>query len=99
MEIEMTDPLRGRAVQAGIVVVDTLNAPILFVEGAPSFGFSNGIVNITIAAARHLPAGDDLATDYVAVAHLRCTIPGAIDLKNAIDAALLMAKPAPDSVN
>ena len=35
---------------AKITVTDTGIAPYIFFEGAPNFGFANGVVNVTLAA-------------------------------------------------
>ena len=37
-----------------ITITDTGIALFLFFEGAPNFGFVNGVVNVTLAATRHL---------------------------------------------
>jgi hypothetical protein len=74
-----------------LTVTDTAIAPYVYFEGAPNFGFVNGIIGITLAANRHLLRDGDPVTDAVAIAHLRCNIPAAIELRSAIDAALLLA--------
>lgn len=81
--------------QAGLTVKDAIHAPIVYFDGAPNFGNVNGVVNITLAASRHLADGTNIASDVIAVAYLRCSIQAAIDLRSAIDNALLLgAKPA-----
>jgi hypothetical protein len=77
-----------------LTVTDGGDAPFVFFEGAPNFGFANGIVNVTLAAARHLVKDGVSVTDAVAVAHLRCNIPAAIELRAALDSALLLAAKA-----
>jgi hypothetical protein len=37
-----------------LTVTDTGIAPYIYFEGAPNFGFTNGIINVTLAANRHL---------------------------------------------
>jgi hypothetical protein len=37
-----------------LTVTDTGIAPYIYFEGAPNFGFTNGIINVTLAAHRHL---------------------------------------------
>jgi hypothetical protein len=37
-----------------LTVTDTGIAPYIYFEGAPNFGFTNGIINVTLAATRHL---------------------------------------------
>ncbi len=76
---------------AKITVTDTGIAPYIFFEGAPNFGFANGIVNITLAATRHLIKDGAAFSDIVAVAHLRCNPIAALELRNALDSALLLA--------
>jgi hypothetical protein len=77
----------------GVPVGDSA-PPFIFFDGAPNFGFANGTVNVTLAAARHLVKDGVSMTDAVAVAHLRCNIPAAIELRAALDSALLLAAKA-----
>jgi hypothetical protein len=77
-----------------LTVTDTGDAPFIFFEGAPNFGFANGIVNVTLGAARHLVKNGESVTDAVAMAHLRCSIPAAVELRAALDSALLLAAKA-----
>jgi hypothetical protein len=72
-------------------VTDTGTAPYIYFDGAPNFGFTNGVINVTLAANRHLLRDGAPVTDIVATAHLRCNVPAAIELRNALDAALLLA--------
>ncbi len=79
---------------AKITVTDTGLAPFIFFEGVPSFGFLNGVVNITLAAGRHLMKDGVVSSDVVAVAHLRCNQVAATELRNALNDALLLATKA-----
>lgn len=79
-----------------IVVTDPGNAPIIFFDGVPNFGTANGIVNITLAANRHMLQGDSVETDVIATAFLRCNVQAAMNLRDAIDKALLIGAPAAD---
>jgi hypothetical protein len=45
-------------------------APYIYFEGAPNFGFANGIVTVTLAANRHLLRDGAPVTDIVATAYL-----------------------------
>jgi hypothetical protein len=74
-----------------ITVTDTGLAPYIFFEGAPNFGFANGVVNVTLAAGRHLLKEGVAVTDFVAVGYLRCNAVAAAELRNALDSALLLA--------
>ena len=76
---------------AKITVTDTGIAPYIFFEGVPTFGFNNGIVNVTLAATRHLLKEGLPASDVVAVAYLRCSALAAMELRNVLDSALLLA--------
>jgi hypothetical protein len=76
-----------------LTVTETGIAPHVYFEGAPNFGFGNGIISITLAANRHLLRDGAPVTDAIAIAHLRCNIPAAIELRSALDAALLLAAP------
>lgn len=83
----------------GVVVSDSMNAPIIYFDGAPNYGNRNGIIAITIVASRHLSNGNDVKSDIVAVGHLRCSIRAAIDLRNALDQALLLGAPTREQPN
>jgi hypothetical protein len=77
-----------------IPVRDLPSAPIIFFEFCPTFGNHNGLINIMLAAGIVMPSGGP-GTDVVpvAVAHLRCTAAAAIQLRDAIDKALLIGTP------
>ena len=79
---------------ASLVVKDAHHAPVIYFEGAPNFGHNNNVINITLATSTHLSNGDGVLTEAFAVAHLRCNIPAAMDLRRAIDNALLLSAPA-----
>jgi hypothetical protein len=83
----------------GLFVSDAANAPIIYFDSAPTFGNVNGVINVTIVASRHLPQGGKIVTDVIAVGSLRCSIPAAIDLRNAIDQALLLGAKTEGGVN
>lgn len=72
------------------------HAPFVFFDEAPTFGYSNGVLKITLAADRIYPGKNagEVGSDHVVVAHLRMNVAAAIALKNAIDGALLLARPA-----
>jgi hypothetical protein len=74
-----------------ITISDTALAPFIFFEGVPNLGFNNGVVNLTLANGRHLMTEGAAVTDFVAVAHLRCSVVAAMELRKAIDDALLLA--------
>jgi hypothetical protein len=79
----------------GIVPVpDTPHAPFIFFESAPAFGFTNGVVNLTLSANRTFVGPDStIANEQVVVAYLRGNVHAAMSLRQAIDSALLLAAP------
>jgi len=85
--------------QVKMRVIDPNGAPIIYFEGAPNFGNNNGIINITLAAARHMLDGDEVTFDAVAVAFLRCNIPAALALRDALEKALLIGAPIQGEAN
>jgi hypothetical protein len=79
-----------------IPVSDAPHAPFIFYEWAPAFGFTNGVVNITLAANRTWIGKDGVAmNEQVAVAYLRGNVQAALSLRDSIDKALLLAAPVP----
>ena len=77
-----------------IPVSDTPHAPFIFYENAPAFGFTNGVVNITLSANRTYAGPDGtIVNEQVVIAYLRGNIPAALSLRQAIDNALLLAAP------
>jgi hypothetical protein len=83
-----------------IPIDDVPHAPFIFYDGAPVSGFVNGIISLTLAANRTYIGPDGIAkTDHVVVAYLRGNVEAAVTLRQALDAALLMAKPTTQSVN
>jgi hypothetical protein len=87
------DKPKAHAEPAPLIVKDVHHAPILYFEGAPNFGNNHGIINVTLAAARHVLEGNQIASDIVAVAYLRCNAMAAMALRQALDDALLLGAP------
>jgi hypothetical protein len=77
-----------------IPVSDVPHAPFIFYEGAAALGFTNGVVNLTLSANRTwIGANGATINDQVVTAYLRGNISAAINLRDAIDKALLLATP------
>jgi hypothetical protein len=77
-----------------IPVSDTPHAPFIFYEMAPAFGFTNGVVNITLSAHRTYAGPDGaVVNEQVVVAYLRGNVPATVSLRQALDRALLLAAP------
>lgn len=76
--------------------IGSAHAPFLYFESASAFGFYGGVVRVTLEAVRTIPTGQDggVINDRVITAHLRMSIPAALSLKEAIEGALLLARPA-----
>ena len=68
--------------------------PIIFFEMAPNFGHVVGVIDIALVTTR-ATSGDDgkVVRQAEVVANLRCTRQGALDLKSALEGALLMLEP------
>jgi hypothetical protein len=86
--------LDTRAANRSVVSVrDTPHAPIVFFEWAPASGFANGIISVTLGAncnTQVRPNGDVMSETLV-VAHLRCSVQAALNLRRALDNALSLA--------
>jgi hypothetical protein len=83
-----------RAASRSVVSVrDTPHAPIVFFEWAPASGFANGIVSVTLGAncnTQVRPNGE-VTSETLVVAHLRCSVQAALNLRRALDNALALA--------
>lgn len=75
-----------------VPIIDAPHAPFVYYEGAAALGFSVGVVNITLAANRTWIGEDGAVNEQVVTAYLRGSIPAALSLRAAIDAALLLAQ-------
>jgi hypothetical protein len=69
------------------------NAPFIYFEGAPTFGFDGAIGNITLEAITHIATEDRIVSERRVVAHLRMSAKGLASLKQAIESIELMANP------
>lgn len=77
-----------------ITASDVAHAPIVFFESAPTCGTFAGIIRVTLCALRTLPTADGgVKNDVIVTGYLRCSVAGAVDLRNALDKALLLAAP------
>jgi hypothetical protein len=61
---------------------DAPHAPFIFYEIAPAFGFTNGVVNITLSANRTWAGPDGVVNEQVVVAYLRGNIQPALSLRH-----------------
>lgn len=76
------------------VIHDAMTAPIIYIDGTSNCGFGNGVVNLTLVVNRFLPRADGgVSTATFAAAHIRCHLAAAVELRNTLDRAILMAAP------
>jgi len=77
-----------------VPVADVPHAPFIYYEGVSAFGFTNGVINLTLVAGRTWIGPDgNVVNDHVVTAYLRGNVQAALNLKHAIDSALLLAAP------
>jgi hypothetical protein len=77
-----------------IPVNDVPHAPFIFYDSVPVSGHTNGVISLTLSATRTYIGPDGAAkNDLVVVAYLRGNVQAAVNLRKALDAALLMAAP------
>jgi hypothetical protein len=72
--------------------------PVVYFDGSPSVSHLNGIIGVTLVVTGNVPLSDK-GIQMVAsvVAHLKCNIPAAVALRNALNDALLLAQPVEKS--
>jgi len=82
----------------GLSAIASANAPFIYFDGVPNFGFREGIANLTLEVLRFTPArgGGQVFVDKVSVAHLRMNMAALRSLKNALAGIELMAQPVPE---
>jgi hypothetical protein len=73
--------------------IGSANAPFIYFEGAPTFGFDGAVGNITLEAITHIATEDRIVSERRVVAHLRMSAKGLASLKEAIESIELMANP------
>lgn len=99
----MTDdtlPSPGKQPFKGLDTASALRAPVIFFDWVPTLGCNFGIINLMLATGLVIPGeGETTITQPVAVAHLRCTVAAAQQLRDSLDKALLIAAPAPGPAN
>lgn len=94
---EIIDGLNAGVLKIGGVDVQMspVGLPITYFEHAPSFSHLNGIISIALTVGSVVPGGGEkVLTIAGVVTTLKCNIPAAIALRDAINSALLLAQPA-----
>ena len=72
-------------VAGGTSAVASANAPFIFVNAVPNFGFNDGIACLTLEAHRYNSINEQVLIDRVIVGHLRLTRSAFAHLKNAVE--------------
>ncbi len=81
------------AVEGEVSAIASGGAPFIFIDGAITYGFGNGIGNITLEAVRFQRINGKVVSDRVVVAHLRMGLIGLKSLQIACEAMLLQSLP------
>jgi hypothetical protein len=77
----------------GVGVLASEQAPFVYFDGVITHGLNHGVIQLELAAKTVVPDGKGGATsEVVMTAHLRCSVDAAVNLRQAIDHALFLAK-------
>ena len=89
------------SVAGGLSALASANAPFIYFDAAPNFGFNGGIANLSLEVVRFIPnpGVPGVFTDRVTVAHLRMSLEGVRSLKTALEGIELMATPTHEAKN
>jgi hypothetical protein len=93
---EIIDGLNAGTIHLGAedVQMSPIALPITYFEHVPSFSHLNGIVGVCLVVGGVVPSGPDTAITIASVVtNLKCNIPAAIALRDALNGALLLAQP------
>jgi hypothetical protein len=76
-----------------VIPLQSTPMPIVYFDSVPALSHLNGIIGVTLTVTGGVPTADRSVTNCASVAaFLKCNIPAAIALKEAIEGALLLAK-------
>src|SRR5689334_21083913 len=74
------NPDRPAKSVAAVTIGDVPHAPFVFFEHAPVFGFTNGVISITLTTNRNYAGPDGaVVNEQIVVAYLRGNIPAALN--------------------
>ena len=74
-------------------VLDTYHAPLIFFDGVPTFGRADAVYSLTLSAGRTwVGTSGSVVSDRIVVAYLRCHAKALLNLREAIDKALLLVQ-------
>lgn len=94
---EIIDGLNAGVIVLGGEEVQMSPLPLLitYFEHAPSFSHLNGIIGVSLTVGSVVPAGSSQTRTVASVVTtLKCNIPAAMALRDALNGALLLAQPA-----
>jgi predicted 2-oxoglutarate/Fe(II)-dependent dioxygenase YbiX len=92
--VDSPHPPAGRA-HAEVSDSSTESAPFIYFDGVLTSGVTHGVIRIELAAGAVVPArSGQMHTVHVVTGHLRCSPSAAMELRKAIDGALLLHAPA-----
>jgi hypothetical protein len=78
--------------KTGVTTDDLPRAPIIYFDATATFATAHGIVGVSLAAHTSLPTGGNMPVSQpVLVAHLRCSLAAATDLRDTLNRVLLLA--------
>jgi hypothetical protein len=85
----------GSLLWGGVAVpLSQIPLPVIYFDASPSSSHLNGIIGITLTVSGNVPTSDGKIVPCAGVvAHLKCNIPAAMQLRGALDNALLLAQP------
>jgi hypothetical protein len=97
---DVMDGLNAGVMRLGNLDIQLSPLPlsITYFENAPSFSYLNGIIGVALSVATVVPDGANNTREIASiVSTLKCNIPAAIALRDAINGALLLAQPVEKS--
>ncbi len=92
-------PATSSEALAAVNLIANPDAPILYFDGAPNFGYINGVCNVTLESLIFTSGPDGIVTERIVVAHLRMGLTAANALRHSLEGALLLAQPASGTSN
>jgi hypothetical protein len=77
-----------------VIVLQPTPLPVVYFDHAPTFSYLNGVIGITLTGTGNVPT-ETGGIEMVAavVAHVKCNVPAARALRDALNGALLLAEP------
>jgi hypothetical protein len=79
-----------------LAALRAVNAPVVYFDSITSNGTYGGIGNMTLECGLHLVLDGQIMNERQVVAHLRFPLAAMANLRGALDAIELLAKPVPE---